>query len=55
MPEELVIYTLPASLKLVRQNAILRENPLPLSKECRARTKEALINDGQALAIYQRD
>jgi hypothetical protein len=51
-PEELAIYTLLASLKLVRQSAILQENSLLLSKERQARTKEALINDRQALAIY---
>jgi hypothetical protein len=54
-PEELAIHTPPASPKLVRRSATLRENSLPPSKERRARTKEALVNDGQALAIYQKD
>jgi hypothetical protein len=56
-PEELAIHTPPASPKLVRQNATLRENaPSPdTGRRNGKQRKTALVNDGQALAIFQQD
>jgi hypothetical protein len=56
-PEELAIHTPPASPKLVRQNATLQEDtPSPRTERRNGKQrKTALVNDGQALAIFQKD
>jgi hypothetical protein len=56
-PEELAIHTPPASPKLVRKNATLQEDtPAPRQeRQNRKQRKTALINNRQALAIFQKD